>query len=290
VNRQLRLSFLLPEAQADWAGSALAHVFPDGVVVQASARPTLSRVFAWLPPQSKLRLPQIKKELSAIGAREVRAAWQLPKAWVGPKAKPFPLVRLGRFIAVPAARKNARVPKTLLPIYLIQAQAFGTGLHESTRLMLRGIEGLSKSGALKGAALLDVGAGSGILGFGALHLGAASVTCVEIETAACAELRENRALNAVAPRRMPVLAGRYPLGRLRARRYPFILGNLVTPVLEALMPALAKQLTKGGRLFCSGIHTQAEARRVTRAAQAQGLGKLGAETLHDWHRLDFGKA
>jgi ribosomal protein L11 methylase PrmA len=290
LTRQLRLSFLLPEAQAEWAGSALAHVFPDGVVVQASTRPALSRISAWLPQRSKLSLINLKKELSAIGAREVRALWQKPRSWVGPKAKPFPLVRLGRFVAVPAARRNARLPQGSIPIHLIQAQAFGTGLHESTRLMLRGLEALADRQTLQGQALLDVGAGSGILGFAALHLGAASVTCVEVESAACGELRENRALNAVAPKRLPVLCGRYPLARLKGRRYPVILGNLVTPVLETLMPALARQLPSGGRLLCSGIHTDAEARRVTRAAQIQGLRRRGAESLHDWHRLDFSKA
>jgi ribosomal protein L11 methylase PrmA len=289
LTRQLRLSFLLPEAQADWAGSALAHVFPDGVVVQASTRPALSRLSAWLPQRSKLSLPAIKKELAAIGAREVRALWQKPRSWVGPKAKPFPLVRLGRFVAVPAARRQARLPAGCIPIHLIQAQAFGTGLHESTRLMLRGLEALADRRVLQDRALLDVGAGSGILGFAALHLGAASVACVEQESAACAELRENRALNAVAPRRLPVLCGTYPLGRLKGRRYPVILANLVTPVLEALMPALARQLAPAGRLLCSGIHTGPEARRVTAAARARGLRLRGSERLHDWHRLDFSR-
>ena len=214
---------------------------------------------------------------------------QIPRAWTGPKAKPFPLVRLGRFVAVPAARMDARLPKAAVPIYLIQAQAFGTGLHESTRLMLRGLEALAAAGRLQGPAVLDVGAGSGILGFGALHLGAASVTCVEIESAACGELRENRALNRVSAKRLPVFCGRYPLQRLKGRRFPLILGNLVTPVLEMLMPALARQMAKDGRLLCSGIHTKPEAQRVIRAARAQGLRLLKAETLHQWHRLDFSK-
>ncbi len=135
-----------------------------------------------------------------------------------------------------------------------------------------------------------MGAGSGILGFGALHLGAAKVTCVELESAACAELRENRDLNSVPPRRMPVICGRYPLARLRGKRYALVLGNLVTPLLLALMPDLARQLAQGGSLLCSGIHTRPEAAAVTRAAQARGLRRRGAESLRDWHRLDFSKA
>ncbi len=286
MTRQLRLSFQLAEVQADWAGSALSHLFPDGVV-QTSIRPGWSRISAWLPAHSKRSLTQVKKELSAIGARRIQAAWQRPRVWAGPKAKPFPLVKLGRFLAVPAARQGVKLPKAAVPIVLIQAQAFGTGLHESTRLMLQGLEALAGKPSLAGAQVLDVGAGSGILGFAALHLGAAAVTCVEVESAACAELRETRALNKVRAKQMPVLCGRYPLARLRARRYPLILGNLVTPVLELLMPSLKRQLAPGGRLFCSGIHTPAEAARVSRAAKAQGLRRLASRSLRGWYRLEF---
>jgi hypothetical protein len=94
LNRQLRLNFLLPEEQADFAGSAFSHLFPDGVVVQTSARPSWSRISAWLPARSKRSLTQIKSELSAAGARQIQGAWQTPRVWAGPKAKPFPLVQL----------------------------------------------------------------------------------------------------------------------------------------------------------------------------------------------------
>jgi ribosomal protein L11 methyltransferase len=180
-----------------------------------------------------------------------------------------------------------KLPKRAIPIVLIQAQAFGTGLHESTRLMLQGLEALAEQGALEGATVLDVGAGSGILGFASLHLGAQSVTNVEVESAACAEMRENRTLNRVASRRFPVICGRFPLQRLRAKRYPLVLGNLVTPVLEQLMPSLKRQMAGGGRLFCSGIHTPAEAARVTKAAKAQGLKPLVSKSLRGWYRLEF---
>lgn len=255
--------------------------------MQTSTRPNWSRISAWLPARSKRSLTQVKKELSAAGARRIQAAWQKPRVWAGPQAKPFPLVKLGRFIAVPAARQGVKLPKRAVPIFLIQAQAFGTGLHESTRLMLQGLEALAEKGALKGAQVLDVGAGSGILGFAALHLGAQSVTNVEVESAACAEMRENRGLNHVAAARFPVICGRFPLRRLKAKRYPLVLGNLVTPVLELLMPSLKRRMSPGGRLFCSGIHTPAEAARVLRAAKAQGLRPLASKSLRGWARLEF---
>jgi ribosomal protein L11 methyltransferase len=282
LTRRTRLSFLLKDAQAEWAGSALAHVFPDGVVVEAAPSKFLSRISGWLPPSLNRRLPQIKIELAAFGATALKVTQEPARGWNPAGAAPFPLVKMGRFVMVPAGHKGA-LPKKAEPVHLIQAQAFGTGLHESTRLMVKGLQALD----LKAADILDVGAGSGILGFVALALGAKRVTCVEVESAACAELRLNRALNKRRPGQMPVLCGRYPLKRLAGKRYPLVLGNLVTPVLEALMPALKKQLAPKGRLICSGIHTPGEAARVRAAARAAGLKPAGSESLRRWYRMEF---
>ena len=227
-----------------------------------------------------------RQRLAGLGAVKISAALQRPRP---PKALHgrFPVLRLGRFVVLPASLAKApRLSAKERPIRLVQGQAFGTGLHESTRLMLAQLE----KTVAPGLAVLDVGAGSGILGFGALHLGASKVTCVELESAACAELRENRALNSVPPRRMPVICGRYPLARLSGTRFPLVLGNLVTPLLRVLMPDLGRQVARGGSLLCSGIHTRPEAAAVTAAARARGLKPAANASLNDWHVLRFVRA
>jgi len=272
----------MPDAAAEWAGAALPDLFPDGLLLIPKSG-GVTCLQGWLPI-GKARMEAVARQrLASLGATRVSAALQRPRP---PKALHgrFPVLRLGRFVILPASLAKApRLSPKERPIRLIQGQAFGTGLHESTRLMLGQLERI----VAPGAAVLDVGAGSGILGFGALHLGASQATCVELESAACAELRENRALNSVQPRRMPVICGRYPLARLRGKRYPLVLGNLVTPLLLALMPALARQVAPGGSLLCSGIHTKPEAAAVTAAAKARGLKPAGHASLNDWHVLRF---
>jgi ribosomal protein L11 methylase PrmA len=282
---RLRLTFILPDAAAEWAGAALPDLFPDGLLLIPKSG-GVTCLQGWLPV-GKARMENVARQrLAALGATKVTAALQTPRL---PKALHgrFPVLRLGRFVILPASLgKRPRLAAREWPIRLIQGQAFGTGLHESTRLMLAQLEKI----LVPGQEVLDVGAGSGILGFGCLHLGAARVTCVELESAACAELRENRVLNSVPGGRMPVICGRYPLVRLRGIRFPLVLGNLVTPLLLALMPDLARQTARGGGLLCSGIHTKAEATAVSKAALACGLKPAVHASLNDWHVLRFVRA
>ena len=70
-------------------------------------------------------------------------------------------------------------------------QAFGSGEHASTRLALR----LLLDELRPGDGLLDVGAGSGILGLAALRLGAGRALGVERDPVACANAVQNRARN-----------------------------------------------------------------------------------------------
>lgn len=255
----------------------MSDVFADGLLLRPHPG-GVTVLQGWCAPKRDL-----DARLRALGATAIR--WRLespapPKALHGR----FPVLRLGRFVIVPKAKAAVLKPrKGERRIVLVQGQAFGTGLHESTRLMLGALERLKPQG-LK---VLDVGAGSGVLGFAALLLGARSATSVELEGPACAELRENRALNGVPAAKLPVIHAAFPIARLKGKRFPLVLGNLVTPVLKALMPQLAAQVSQGGVLLCSGIHTEAEARAVTAAARAAGLKPGPKRSLRRWHVLQF---
>jgi ribosomal protein L11 methylase PrmA len=279
--RRQRYSFLLPDAAAEWAGAALSDVFPDGLLLHPLPG-GVTRLQGWTRAGKTPAPAKLRARLVELGARRVAVHLEGASTPRYALHGRFPVQRLGRFVVVPAAlTQTPRLRRDEALIRLVQGQAFGTGLHESTRLMLRGLERLQP----EGLELLDVGAGSGILGFAALALGARRVVSVEVEKAACSELRENRALNRVPSRRLPVLHGRFPLARLRGRRWPLVLGNLVTPLLESLMPSLSAALERGGRLLAGGIHTSVEGRRVLAAARAQGLVLEWSRSLRGWKLL-----
>lgn len=91
--------------------------------------------------------------------------------------------------------------KDLLDITIEAKQAFGTGTHETTRLIVGQLLQMD----LKGKRVLDCGCGTGILGIVASKMGAQSVVGYDIDEWSVENARHNAELNGV--RNMEVLEG-----------------------------------------------------------------------------------
>jgi ribosomal protein L11 methyltransferase len=113
-------------------------------------------------------------------------------------------IRVGeRFVVDPREPEEATEPFDAEGRWLIRLPArtaFGTGSHESTRLAVE----LLEAEDLQGRSVLDVGTGSGILAFAALHLGARRVVACDVDPAAALLLPQTMALN---HRRLPAFPG-----------------------------------------------------------------------------------
>src|SRR5215469_1327822 len=96
-----------------------------------------------------------------------------------------PLTVGERFFLVPEWRDDP-VPLGRYRITVNPGMAFGTGVHETTQLMLEALETYVRPGMT----VLDVGTGSGILGEAAQLLGAAKVFACDTEPDAIAIARQ----------------------------------------------------------------------------------------------------
>jgi ribosomal protein L11 methyltransferase len=123
--------------------------------------------------------------------------------------------------------------------------AFGTGTHESTRLVLEALQ----ARLLPGMAVLDVGCGSGILAIACLLLGAERARAIDVDPEAVTVARENARINAVSER---LHADAAPLQTLD-ERYPLVLANIESRVLVPLHDALCARVEPGGVLILSGL-------------------------------------
>jgi len=126
--------------------------------------------------------------------------------------------------------------------------AFGTGHHETTRLMVRAM----KKYDFAGKKVLDYGTGTGVLAFLAEKLGAKSIDAVEIEKPAYENAVENLEHNSISY--VTLYLG--TLMDVPETSYDIILANINRNVILESIPALKMRVTNGGMMLLSGFLQQ----------------------------------
>lgn len=127
--------------------------------------------------------------------------------------------------------------------------AFGTGTHETTRLMLQALETVVRGGE----DMIDVGTGSGVLTVGAKLLGVNKVLATDIDAAAVQTAQANLALNPVAAD-VPVVVSDL-LADIDLAPVDIIAANILADVIQTLIPQVPAHLKSGGYFLVSGIYT-----------------------------------
>lgn len=134
-------------------------------------------------------------------------------------------------------------------LILEPGHAFGTGLHETTSLVCELISKL----IIYRLDVLDVGAGSGILGLVALVLGAKSVRAVDTDADAIEVVKENAERNGMSAR---IEADTTDVAKLSGT-WPLVLANIEASVLVPMAPILTAR-TKGTLILSGILATQEE--------------------------------
>lgn len=163
--------------------------------------------------------------------------------------RPFTIARTkdGRAVVV-RPPWEAYAPKSGEQVLELEpGRAFGTGLHETTRLVAQALA--DHAGELSGVTLLDVGCGSGVLALIALALGAPRATAVDIDSESIDVTRENAARNAMTER---IDASTTAIEDVELVS-PVVVANIEARVLIPMAAELARHVAPGGLLLLSGI-------------------------------------
>lgn len=124
--------------------------------------------------------------------------------------------------------------------------AFGTGGHDTTRLCLEMCEKYMK----KGACVLDVGCGSGILGIAALLLGAEKAVGVDIDETAVRTAKENAEINGVSDK-FSAICGSFT-DKVEGK-YDIVLANIVADAIMFLSKGIKDFMKDNSVYIMSGI-------------------------------------
>ncbi|WP_447972906.1 50S ribosomal protein L11 methyltransferase [Nitrospira sp. Kam-Ns4a] len=172
-------------------------------------------------------------------------------------------IRIGRRVVVRPSWHAALLLPGDIELVIDPKQAFGSGHHATTQLLVERLEVLVRGGER----VLDVGTGSGVLAMAALRLGAASVLGLDSDPVAIACARENAALSGCGPAlelRVQTLKDAVSQGV----RADLIVANLDRRTLLESAALLAQALTPNGILLLSGILDEDAADLVPAFAEA----------------------
>ena len=169
---------------------------------------------------------------------------------------------------------------TLLEIEIDARQAFGTGTHETTRMICS--EAVQYA---RGARILDCGTGTGILSICALKLGATEAVGYDIDEWSVDNARHNAVINRVDNRFSSLLGDVTILNKVEGT-FDLVLANINRNILLADMPAMREKMAPGARLILSGFYT-ADAFLLIEKAATLGLTLQQQKEENDWACLIF---
>lgn len=183
---------------------------------------------------------------------------------------------------------EAYEPKIAEEVVLIldPGSAFGSGSHETTRLMLTQMETLSKTVDFSQKSVLDVGTGSGILAVYAAKLGSRSIMAIDIDEPSMNATRENAALNAVSSF---ITESKTPLGELCHTQYDVVLANIIAPVILELFDDMILRLAPGGIILFSGLIAK-HVETVMARMETAGLTDIQQRQDGEWFLLQGSRA
>ena len=189
--------------------------------------------------------------------------------------KPIPL---GKVTIVPAWEKYDAKDGEIV-IKMDPGMAFGTGTHETTRLVMRIMQDLIKGGER----VLDVGTGSGILSICASKLGAKSCNAYDIDPVAVKVARENALDDGCDNITVGVSDLLHGVDK-SAGKYDFCVANIVSDIIIRMMPDINEYLTDGAPLILSGIIID-RADEVRACVKKHGFRIEREEKENDWVAL-----
>ena len=154
-------------------------------------------------------------------------------------------------------------------------QAFGTGTHETTRMIVSTLLNID----LKGKRVLDCGCGTGILGIAASKLGAREVVGYDIDEWSSENAIHNAELNGVG--NMKVMLGDASVLKSVEGKFDVVLANINRNILLADMPAFVSVMADESLLILSGFYAS-DVDLLIEKASSLGLSKIDSKSDSEW--------
>lgn len=202
--------------------------------------------------------------------------------WVNNWKQYFHQFYVDDILIVPSWEEIKEEDKDKMILHIDPGTAFGTGMHETTQLVIRQLKKYVKPGI----ELLDVGTGSGILGITALKLGAGHVVGTDLDPCAVPAVQDNKEANQIVDDTFDMMIGniiddKEVQDQVGYEKYDIVAANILADVLVPLTPVIVHQMKKGAYYITSGILDVKE-EVVKEAVQKAGLTLVEVTRQGEW--------
>ena len=207
-------------------------------------------------------------EIELVGVNE--------EDWANSWKQYYKPVKIGEKIVICPAWEKYTPAEGELVIRMDPGMAFGTGTHETTRLVIRLLEKYTKAGQR----MLDVGTGTGILAICASRLGAELCRAYDIDPTAVRVARENikdSGLTNVTCDQSDLLKQ----VSLEGGRYDLVCANIVADIIIRMTPDVGKYMKDDAVLLASGIIAE-RCDDVVACFEENGFKVVEKLTDNDW--------
>lgn len=217
-----------------------------------------------------------------IGEGTITESQTEDKDWINNWKEYFHQFYVDDILIVPSWEEVKEEDKDKMILHIDPGTAFGTGMHETTQLVIRQL----KKFVTKDTQMLDVGTGSGILGIVALKLGAAHVVGTDLDLCAIPAVADNKEANDIKDETFDMLIGniiddKEVQDTVGYEKYDIVTANILADVLVPLTPVIVNQMKKGAYYITSGILDVKE-EVVIKAVKDAGLQLVEVTHQGEW--------
>ena len=222
------------------------------------------------------------KNFMDIGEATIEESQTEDKDWINNWKQYFHQFYVDDILIVPSWEEVKAEDKDKMILHIDPGTAFGTGMHETTQLVIRQL----KKYVTPDTEMLDVGTGSGIVGIVALKLGAKHVLGTDLDPCAVPAVAENKEANQIVDETFDMVIGniiddKAIQDQAGYEKYDIVTANILADVLIPLTPVIVNQMKKGAYYITSGILDVKE-EVVVEAVKAAGLTVVEVTHQGEW--------
>lgn len=201
------------------------------------------------------------------------------KNWNAEWEKNIGVIKISERIVIKPTFKNYSPKKNEIVLVIDPKMSFGTGEHQTTKMMIQLIEKY----IVPGMRILDVGSGTAILSIASVKLGAEKAIAIDNDELCFINGSENCILNSMG-NKIDIRTGE--IKDINEKGFDLIFANIQKNLLFEIADQIKYRLKKNGFVFLSGLFDSDEKEIVEQYSKI-GFQLIDKLQLDEWVALVF---